>query len=75
MEVLLDRNLRMLKMVRADEMDGSDVGMSWDLDSVWIGRNTRLHLTHHFCLLRRLVSHDSVDRAHTRDIFLAADVF
>jgi len=63
-------------VVWADQVDRSDVGMSWDLDSWWICRNIVVHvMAHHLCLLRRFVSHNSVDGADAGDIFLAADIF
>ena len=63
MEVLRKRDLRMvLKVVRADQMNRSDIWMGRDLDAWRVCRNIMVHVVaHHLCLLRRFVSHDSVD--------------
>ena len=63
MEVLRKRYLWMvLEVVRADKMNGSNIRMRWDLDSWRVCGNILVHVvSHHFCLFRRFVSHDSVD--------------
>ena len=51
-----------LKVVRADQMNRSDIWMGRDLDAWRVSRNIMVHVVaHHLCLLRRFVSHDSVD--------------